>query len=390
GGDVVLLTATLPTATRRRLLSAWGAESSEAEAAYPAVWHATPGERCEPVAGFPVMWTQEAVLERLFYDPAASDFVRGGDREAKLHAKFAPVLSRIRKALHDGAAVGVIVNTVERAQVLFRFLTEPGASALPLGPSDLHLLHARFPLDERKRREREAVRRFGRDPETSAPRRPGPALLIATQVAEQSLDLDFDLLITDLAPLDLLLQRAGRLHRDLRDEASRQRPPGYEQPRVVLLMPEPGNDGMPPHGEVAVVYQDLVQLRTWHYLEHGGPEGARIEGWHLPHDYRRLIEAIYPEGMADKLPPDGLSQAGHDRWRRAVDCWKREEGEAKGESVARTIAEPTEVRNLLRDLRFRDEDDPKAPQHRRAVTRLGDPTVTIVPLHVAGDQFFLD
>src|SRR5690606_20181241 len=97
----------------------------------------------------------------------------------------------------------VIVNTVDRAQALYQSIKE----IFP-GDVELVLFHARYPADQRSEIEKKVLSSFG-----SECIRPSCALLIATQVAEQSLDIDFDFMVTDLAPMDLILQRAGRLHR---------------------------------------------------------------------------------------------------------------------------------------------------------------------------------
>ncbi len=78
--------------------------------------------------------------------------------------------------------------------------------------TEVFLFHARFPADRRQKREDHVLETFG-----ERGMRDGRKILIATQVAEQSLDLDFDVIATDLAPIDLVLQRAGRLWRHTRD-----------------------------------------------------------------------------------------------------------------------------------------------------------------------------
>ena len=96
-------------------------------------------------------------------------------------------------------------------------------------PIEVHLFHARVLMGVRQRTESDVVARFG--PKTD--HRPDRAIVVATQVIEQSLDLDFDLPVTQFAPIDLLLQRIGRLHR----HASTQRPESMAEPRVILLTP---------------------------------------------------------------------------------------------------------------------------------------------------------
>ena len=120
---------------------------------------------------------------------------------------------------------------------------------------------------------------------------PGPVLLIGTQTLEQSLDIDADLLITDLAPSDVLLQRVGRLHRH-----NRTRPPGYENARCVLLVPDRSLEtGLDSRGEVSgdfkrigygSVYEDLRSLEMTYRTLHKRPTVV------IPQDNRFLVERV--------------------------------------------------------------------------------------------------
>ncbi len=134
---------------------------------------------------------------------------------------------RVVAASGEGAAVAWVRNTVDDAIDAAALLRGRGIDAM--------LFHARFAMVDRLRIEEEVLRRFGREPK---PCRAG--VLVATQVIEQSLDLDFDLLCTDLAPADLLIQRAGRLWRHQRSS----RP--VAGPELLVISPEavaePGPD----------------------------------------------------------------------------------------------------------------------------------------------------
>jgi CRISPR-associated endonuclease/helicase Cas3 len=120
--------------------------------------------------------------------------------------------------------VAFVRNSVDDAINACDRLREAGVEPL--------LFHARFAVTDRQRIEPDVMRRFGRsrDPGPDPPR---GQVLVATQVIEQSLDLDFDLMVTDLAPIDLIIQRAGRLWRHARDE----RPVGG--PELIVLSDEP-------------------------------------------------------------------------------------------------------------------------------------------------------
>ena len=127
-----------------------------------------------------------------------------------------------------GAMVGVICNTVHDAQLIYSMLVEQT-------DIDIDLFHARYTIEDRLRIEKYVLNKFGKD----ASRKGG--LLIATQVIEQSLDLDFDILVSQIAPIEFLMQRMGRLWRhDRTDENSELfiRTNVIKEPFFITLCPE--------------------------------------------------------------------------------------------------------------------------------------------------------
>ncbi|MFT4192238.1 MAG: CRISPR-associated helicase Cas3' [Comamonas sp.] len=342
GSSVVLMSATLPRARRDELLAAWGLEAERAPAlAYPRL---------------------------LLADDAG---VRGEHFQARdlapirvmgLGESLEELADQTWELLEAGGCGVVIVNTVDRAQKLYRLLRDRLQPQVPL-----LLFHARYPLDARGERERQVLGLFGLQGE-----RPAKALLIATQVAEQSLDLDFDFMLSDLAPVDLLLQRAGRLHRH-----DRSRPPAHEEARlwVAGLRPE-----FPDLKATAwkFVYDSYILGRTWALL-------GQEQILHLPGDIDRLVQAVYGD---EPLPV-------------ALDAQVREaiEIEAYGEYRARVNKEWQESRNVAIDPsaepqaayndkpRGNDEDDLLG---LRNVTRLGRATVTLVPVDVVEGGWCVD
>src|SRR5208282_325081 len=120
--------------------------------------------------------------------------------------EFVTVENTIREAIElarNGAAILWICNTVDGAQQQYRHFAELTGNEFPMG-----LLHSRFPFWRREELESEWMGRL----EKSGKTRCG-SVLVSTQIVEQSVDLDADLLITELAPTDMLLQRLGRLWR---------------------------------------------------------------------------------------------------------------------------------------------------------------------------------
>ncbi|GKY89144.1 CRISPR-associated helicase/endonuclease Cas3 [Sinisalibacter aestuarii] len=270
GGSAILLTATLPVAQRDMLLRAWGAEPP-ALAPYPALTLA--GAAPETVAPMPDL-RGAITVERLEDDEA--------------------VVSLLQGAAAQGAACVWVRNAVDDAMAAVRALRDRGVEA--------DLLHARFALADRLAHQGGILERFGKERTGGAGR-----VLVATQVVESSLDLDFDVMVSDLAPIAALIQRAGRLwrHMDLRPAESRP----VRAPVLHVLSPDPAavDDSTWLHRVLdggAWVYPLDQQWRTAQALFSAG----MIE---TPHGLRLLIEAV--EGPnADPVPPQ-LEEAEQER-----------------------------------------------------------------------------
>ena len=163
--------------------------------------------------------------------------------------------------------------------------------------------HSQFLVSDRLEHEREILRRVGKHSDGKT--RKG-VLVIGTQVLEQSLDLDFDLLITDLCPMDLLLQRIGRLHRH-----KRTRPTEAAGARCLVLNAQGELDG----GSRAV-YGDYLLLRTREIL----PETIR-----LPEDISPLVQKTYDEDLWT-MPSDEVYDAAREAYSTEQ---KKKQGKAK-------------------------------------------------------------
>ncbi len=195
------------------------------------------------------------------------------------------------EAVAAGARVLILRNTVRAAietqAALEEALTLGHAALFRVGSDQVATLHhGRFAAEDRRLLDEAVERRFGKDSKA------GPAVIVATQTLEQSLDVDSDLLITDLCPADVLLQRIGRLHRH-----PRSRPPGYEVARCLLLGPKVGDltsrlrlaeDGIGPER----AYDNVLAVEATRQLVGAG---AR---WVIPADNRRLVEeGTHPERL---------------------------------------------------------------------------------------------
>ncbi|MES1944999.1 CRISPR-associated helicase Cas3 [Salinisphaera sp. PC39] len=201
------------------------------------------------------------------------------------------ILPDLAEAIESGARVLVVLNTVSRVISLLR----AAETVLRLAESLFRVgdivcpHHGRFARADRLLLDREVSERLGK--ESGA----GPLLLIGSQTLEQSLDIDADWLVTDLCPMDVLLQRIGRLHRH-----KRARPTGFESPRCTVLVPDDPtlesffNARGDVRGEAGLgkVYPDLRIARLT--LEHiGGGCDIRI-----PADNRSLVEwATHPDNL---------------------------------------------------------------------------------------------
>lgn len=274
GGSAVLLSATLPSRTRRELVQAYcdGLGSSAPtldKSSFPLVTAIGPGFVLEEP--LPVRPGTERRVEVEF-----------------LHSPDAAV-ERIAAAAQAGACVAWVRNTVRDAMEAYDLLRAR------LEPEHVQLFHARFAQCDRLDKERDILARFG--PESGAEARRG-RVVVATQVAEQSLDLDWDLVVSDLAPLENLIQRAGRGCRHLWRTG---RPDGFGDPRLLVLAPSldgaPGADWYatlsPGAAHVYLRHAPLWLAAQW-LKQHGG--------FRLPEDARAMLEHVYGSGAEENAP----------------------------------------------------------------------------------------
>ncbi len=338
GGSVVLLSATLPESTKSALFAAWKqGKKPEVSGAYPLITHVG----ATPVAlDFPCPAQPERPERSVAFTVHASPDVLPG----------AELLQAIIQAAGQGAKVAIVCNLVNDAQNLWQGLRV----ALPdNSPIALDLFHARFRFADRQGIEQQVLRDYGKD----AP--PGGRILVATQVVEQSLDLDFDWLITQLCPVDLLFQRLGRLHRHTHSTSSgqaRPRPPGFESPRCTVLAPESDDYGL--H---ALLYGAASLLwRTRQFVEQNG----RAD---FPDAYRDWIERVYQQDAWPGEPP------------ALVNAYQKHLDENLGKLYGGKAM--CNANTQFSD----DEDNP----HVLAMTRDGEMSLTVYPCTV-GRRAFLD
>ncbi len=262
GAKVILLSATLPAGLRTRLFEAYGSAHPTDSDAYPQLLHAV-GD--QPVTVLPDPKPETARRASVAIEPVAVT----GDAEARTAAGVAWVQARVEQ----GGCVAWIRNTVREAQEAVEALRKAGI--------ETDLLHARFARVDRNDKEETLLERFG-TPAPENEKRPSRRVVVATQVIEQSVDVDFDVMLSDLAPIDLLLQRAGRLHRHERIG----RRHGHDTPILGVLMPDEEGRHRLDFGNSVYVY-DADTLARSAILALENPH------WPLPAACRTLVAALY-------------------------------------------------------------------------------------------------
>jgi CRISPR-associated endonuclease/helicase Cas3 len=286
GVPVILLSATLPSERRAALARAWrGAETptDSADGSEPIPADDLETARMRPYPLVTVTTRAGTTARSTGKDPSSRRLRLERASNAEDDATHvAAVAARLLAAARAGARVVWIRNTVREAQRAFR------AVSACAGEVEHTLFHARFRGRDRRRIEESVLERFGK----GAPQ--GGRVLIATQVVEQSLDLDFDELHTDLAPIDLLFQRAGRLHRH-----DRERAPGFESPRLVVHVPSDADIAALRFGPSRFVYDAGTLWIAARALR-------SRDALDLPADIRPLVEESYhPASRAELLQLGG-------------------------------------------------------------------------------------
>lgn len=348
GTSVILLSATLPEKTRQELVGAWlgNEEVTLPPATYPRL--TIVGSDKPNVVELPSPETR--TLQLAWVDPAPEQ-----------------IAAHLAEKLRDGGCAAVICNRVKRAQEVYEVLKASDIVA----SENLVLFHARFPFAWRKEIEDRVLSQFGK-----TGNRPQKAIVVATQVIEQSLDLDFDYMLTDLAPIDLLLQRAGRLHRHRQNNQNR--PQAIKNPCLVITR-SLENDGLPDFGSDARIYNKSTLLCTWQILR--GREELS-----LPGETSGLIEAVYGEMLdVSELDP-AFRQALQDAGEKGRLARDKEISQAK----QRMVALPGYEDLLTARNEGLEEDDPKVNEAFRALTRLAEPSVSLICLHETAQGLALD
>lgn len=272
-GSAILLSATLPHYQKASLVSAWGGilEEQKGEEPYPLITHLS---QTVPVC-FELPDHEQMILQQK---------ARQVQIDVIEHPEMQfddTLLNQVIQAANGGANVVLICNLVADAQLTAQRLRE-------LSEINVDIFHARFRFEDRQRKDKAVMHDYG-----DGEQRKRGGILVATQVVEQSLDLDFDWMLTQLCPMDLLFQRLGRLHRH-----ERIRPRGFELPKCSVIVP--ANHDYALH---KLIYgnKDAPNARVLWRTEQLLRQQSLL---YFPDVYRPLIEHVYQADVWPDEPAD--------------------------------------------------------------------------------------
>ncbi|MFI1677577.1 CRISPR-associated helicase Cas3' [Streptomyces sp. NPDC020607] len=296
---VVLLSATLTGRSAASLVDAYrrGAgflESSAVEPAYPG-WLFT-DSRAGEVSTPRAVASQRARTLDIDLWPVTWDALDGPAVAPRARGRRAVLREVLRPVAEEGGTALVCCTTVAEAQQTFRDLCT-AFPELALQKGGLRLLHSRYPAFVRQRITADCEEAYGK-PRNLDAAQPRPAsILVATQVVEQSLDFDFDVVVSDLAPVAQLLQRAGRGRRHARGKNGR--PPwtrAEDRPLLVVLEPVDGDGKTAVPRSWGAVYDAGLLRRTALLLAERTRTGIAI-----PAGVQGLVDEVYAEHFVDGL-----------------------------------------------------------------------------------------
>ncbi|MBO6149089.1 MAG: CRISPR-associated helicase Cas3' [Lachnospiraceae bacterium] len=284
GVPVIMLSATLPSERRAEIVYAYQNVSKRAI-------KKRGREEWAKCASYPLITWSEGT--EIHSEAVTMSYGKKGmGREVCLDTiSFEEIAAKLREKLREGGSAGIILNTVKRVQDCTEWLkTELFDMGL-----EFIIIHAQFVATERARIERKLLSKIGKNSTESTRNR---VVVIGTQVLEQSLDIDFDYLISDLCPMDLLLQRMGRLHRHVR-----KRPGPMSDASCSVILNE---DGTLDSGSVKI-YGEWLLKRTKELL----PRSII-----MPEDISILVQKTYSDPREEEFPlpagKEGFAVSGGD------------------------------------------------------------------------------
>lgn len=328
GVPTILLSATLPANRRDELIHAYRGRDRKS-ARNNSRRKDIPQAPCEesgcPAYPLITTTTYAGVLDQGMYRTCEDLSAGSNVIVQEMEDDDRTLVSQLNDLLSDGGCVCVLRDTVSRAQSTYQQLKKA------FGASCVKLVHSRFIAVDRMRNDAELLRLLGPDSDS----RPDKLIVVGTQVIEQSLDIDFDAMITDIAPIDLLLQRMGRLHRHQRGEEQSHRPKKLRQARCYVVGVEDWNQAPPKIAKgidnvypKALLWRSLLALRT----KRDGADAAMIN---LPHDIAMLVELVY---SLDNNRGWSLSANAGQKWTDALQSAEKELLESRESAQGRARA----------------------------------------------------
>jgi CRISPR-associated endonuclease/helicase Cas3 len=347
GTSVIILSATLPHHTRLEFIQAFGGDQVNMDSIeFPRLSLVSEGQ---------------------------SQVISGGQFSSRtiqldwIDKDISSITQTLRDKLSEGGCAVVLCNRVLRSQDVYDAVVE----VFKEEDAEIILFHGRFPLCWREDIESRVLSFFGKDNS----HRPHRAIVIATQVIEQSLDLDFDLMITDLAPVDLLIQRIGRLHRHNNSSTPPTRPENLKHPLCIISSPNLDNDASTPDFSAdSYIYSSYILYRTLLALE-------GRQSLFLPHETDGLIEAVY----SLERPFSIKDSAWESLKNQQSEMLKKHAESARN---AHNYLIPLSTASFLGSLSTSLSDDLQGLSRRvlRAPTREIDPSIEIVCLVKSEDD----
>jgi CRISPR-associated helicase cas3 len=283
------------------------------------------------------------------------------------------LIDLLAEQTRDGGCVLIITNTVDRAQSLFKAISEKF-------PDEVILVHSRFTAKERSAKERRLLGALGREATLENGRRPHRLFVIGTQVVEQSLDIDADLLVTDIAPMDLLMQRAGRLHRH--EEHFLGRPEPLQEPRILIrgiwdvdtdsyARSEPPS--FDPGAQAIYLEKPLLASSLILYRD------VLPHGFQRPQSLSSLVQEAYDPDLT-------VPASWQERWRSAGNAWQEAQTCAERRSETFRLKDPVDY-DHFDDMFARAQSESLRGDDGSAQVRDTDPSIEVIVILTTNDSY---
>ena len=267
-------------------------------------------------------------------------------RETTIECTFLPddlesLLKLVGQLLVDGGCIGIICDVVARAQEVACVMEQY------FGSDIVKLVHSRFIDIDRMNNESELRTLLG-PPTEGGTRRPEKLIVVGTQVLEQSLDVDFDALIIDVAPIDLMLQRMGRMHRHARGTGESQRPKALRTARCYIRGIDEWEQSGPAFSKgIDYVYYPAALIEALSVLEMTAADARKAI--HLPDDIAPLVRTAYSS--------KAISFVGS-RWKERYEetCEERSKKDDAKQQKSQTFLMQS-LSGMIRDRRCLGDDE---------------------------------